>query len=379
MPASNHFRVLHIQKVAGIGGSEKHLLSLLPRLRDFGLIPEMLVLSDPEDHPEPFIEQMKSSGVYTHLMTISGDFDPGLLFKLKNLFCEEKYDLIHTHLIHADLYGIWAARFAGVKLIVSSRHEASPFRKQYLIRLLSCLSCRQSDCIICISENLKRYTKTIDWLKLTKLRTIYYGLDLNLDSGNSISRKGLSQVKKVPVIGNVARLTEAKGHTTLLQAMPKVLENFPDVKLVIIGDGELREMLKKCQEQLGLTECVEFWGFKNDPVPLMSEFDVFVHPSRWEGFGLVFLEAMASRLPIVATRVGAIPEIVEHGETGILVDVDDSDALAAGICELLNNPSLARDMGNSGRRRLEEKFTLDKMVEETSEVYFSLLSKLPPN
>jgi glycosyltransferase involved in cell wall biosynthesis len=121
--------------------------------------------------------------------------------------------------------------------------------------------------------------------------------------------------------------------------------------------------------ELKLNSHVSFLGYRSDASQLIYDFDIFVHPSRWEGFGLVFLEAMAAGVPIIATRTSAIPEIVEDGETGLLVPVDDEDALSDALSLLLADPPLRKQMGMAGRRRLDEHFSVQKMVERTAQIY----------
>jgi glycosyltransferase involved in cell wall biosynthesis len=157
--------------------------------------------------------------------------------------------------------------------------------------------------------------------------------------------------------------------------MPEVVQQFCTAQLVVVGDGELRRELQGYTQQLGIGPHVHFLRYRCNAAAMMPGFDVFVHPSRWEGFGLVFLEAMAAGLPIVATQQGSIPEIVQHGQTGLLVPVDDVRALAHAVCILLADRNLAQSIGRVGRRRLEEKFTLAAMVERTCAVYARLLSE----
>jgi glycosyltransferase involved in cell wall biosynthesis len=157
--------------------------------------------------------------------------------------------------------------------------------------------------------------------------------------------------------------------------MPEVVRQFCTAQLVVVGDGEFRRELQGCAQQLEIEPHVNFLGYRCDAAAMMPGFDVFVHPSRWEGFDLVFLEAMAAGLPIVATQLGSIPEIVQHGQTGLLVPVDDVQALAHAVCILLADRHLPQSMGQVGRRRLEENFTFTVMVEHTCAVYARMLSE----
>jgi glycosyltransferase involved in cell wall biosynthesis len=372
----NHtVRILHIQKVAGIAGSENHLVALLTCLQEDGFEPTMLVLADRHDRPGPFLERMRAAGISTIVMPIMGDLDPLLLPRLVRFIRQGEYEIVHTHLFHADLYGGVAARLAGMQLVISTRHNDDAFRRRYLWRRLIAWSARYCDQIICISESVRRFCETTEGIPREKITVVHYGLAADAPAGNRQWRHEFGWGDDVPVVGIVARLTAQKGHTTLLRAMSEVVRQFCTAQLVVVGEGELRRELQRCTQQLGIEPHVHFLGYRGNAAAMMPGFDVFVHPSRWEGFGLVFLEAMAAGRPIVATQVGAIPEIVHHGQTGLLVPMDDVRALAHAVCTVLTDRHLAQRMGQAGRRRLEEHFTLAAMVQHTCAVYARLLSE----
>jgi len=167
----------------------------------------------------------------------------------------------------------------------------------------------------------------------------------------------------------VGRLTEQKGHTYLLDAFAQVMRVLPAARLLVIGDGELRPTLERRATRLGLHGSVIFTGRREDVPRLMMALDVLALPSLWEGFGLVLLEAMAAGKPIVASRVSAIPEIVADGETGLLVPPRDVKALAQALLALLHDPQRATEMGRRGRLRLEQEFTVERMVSQTEAAY----------
>lgn len=366
-------KILHIQKVAGIAGSENHLLTLLPQLKEYGYAPTMLVLADSEDRPGSFIEQMQAAGIRTHLISILGDLDPLLLPRLVHFIRQQNYYFVHTHLLHADLYGTLAARMAGVKFVISTRHNDDTFRKLYPIRQCLAWVNRYVDRVICISDHVRKFSTKVEATPKEKITVIHYGLNPNLGTDDPSWRQQLGWGSDVSVLGIVARLTEQKGHITLLNAIPEVLHQFPQTRLVVVGDGELRAQLDQAAVKLGISGNIHFLGYQQNAAAMMTGFDIFVHPSRWEGFGLVFLEAMAARLPIVATQVSAIPEIVRHGETGLLVPVDDVPALSRAISTLLADRLLAQRMGQSGYCQLEKNFTVSVMLARTCGVYQSLL------
>lgn len=370
-------KVLHIQKIAAIAGSENHLLTLLPSLKNYGFQVEMLLLT-PENCPcDIFVEKMQAQDISTEIFGLKNKhFNLDLIPRLINKINQEKYDIVHTHLIHADLYGMIAAKIAGVKVIVSTRHNDNIFRRQFPWNLLINFNTKLADNLICISYSLKEFTIKYEGTPKDKVTVIHYGFNPQNIEFNSDWKKQFNWNKETKIIGIVARLIEQKGHSTLLKAMSQVLPQFPNTKLVIIGDGILRQSLEDYSEKLGINSQVHFLGYHQNAVEMMGGFDIFIHPSRWEGFGLVFLEAMAAKLPIIATNVSAIPEIVEQEKTGLLVPKDDDQALANAICKLLSNPDLAKNMGENGRKRLEKYFTVDVMAQKTANLYEQLLTNL---
>ncbi|HQZ39163.1 MAG TPA: glycosyltransferase [Vicinamibacterales bacterium] len=177
----------------------------------------------------------------------------------------------------------------------------------------------------------------------------------------------------VPVIVNVGALVGHKGHKHLLDAMPLVMRELPDVHLVIMGEGELRVPLERQVKELHLERVVRLPGFREDVLALTKSADLFVMSSITEGLGSAVLDAMAMGLAVVGTRAGGIPEAVIHGTTGLLVPPGEPKALAAAIVELLNDPLRRARFGHAGRVRVEQHFGVDKLVESTLAVYRGLV------
>jgi glycosyltransferase involved in cell wall biosynthesis len=162
---------------------------------------------------------------------------------------------------------------------------------------------------------------------------------------------------------------------TLIDAVPKLRSEFPNIRVIIVGDGELRPELEAQAERLGIQDVVVFTGFRNDVAELLELFDVFVMPSTMEGLGTSILDALAARKPVVATRTGGIPEIIEDGRTGYLVQPKDAAALADAIARLIHEPAKAARFAEAGRRIIEERFSVSRMVEATENAYYNLLSR----
>lgn len=371
-------RICHITKATGVAGSEKHLLMLLRGL-DRAKYQVKLVLLVERDKPlDDYVLRFEEVGVQVKRVLIGGDIDPLLVWRLYRLLREGKYDLIHSHLIHADLYGTLAAKLAGVPIIVSTKHNENVFRRHPFYAFLDRTAARFADKIITISDSLKRFAVEVEGLDAEKIVRIHYGLGLTHASTSDTARPSLRAELGIgrdsPLAAIVARLIPQKGHVYLLHAFRRVLGALPEARLLVVGEGYLREELESLAEELGVASKVIFTGFCGNVSRIMDGIDLFVLSSLWEGFGLVLLEAMAASKPIVATMVSAIPEIVLDGETGILVPPNDPELMAEGITKLLTQPTLARQMGCRGKQRLEREFSAQKMIAATEVLYDDLVA-----
>lgn len=370
----NTKKIIHIQKVAGIAGSENHLLTLLPQLKKYGYDTTMLVLADSEDGPESFIEQMQAVGIPTYRISMGADIDPLLVFQITYYLIPNYFDLIHTHLFHADIYGSLAARLAGIPAIISTKHGFNPWRHQKIYGLLDRLAASQQQQIITVSKAIAEWLVKTEKLPAKKMRVIPNAIEIEDIKPITKYPKELVNLPK-PIIGTVSRLLYQKGIHILLDAFAKCREQHPQASLVIVGDGLYRNQLEEQAKTLGIAENTHFLGYLQQPrlSAVVSEFDIFAFPTFGEGFGMVLLEAMAVSKPVVASNVMAIPEIVIDGQTGLLVPPDNADALAQGLLKLIENPILCQQFGSAGRQRLEQEFTVERMVKKTIAVYDEVL------
>ncbi len=369
-------RAAHLSKVKGIAGSERHLLTLLPGLNALGVETTMIVIEEPDSPADDFCAAMSSRGVAVERVPVRSNLDPGLTARLTRALRAAAPDIAHTHLIHADLYGLPAARRAGVPGAVSSRHNDNPFRRRPLIRFANRRVMRRADRVIAISGALADFVRRVEGIPAEKVITVRYGLDpVDYPPGARAAARALFDGREgKAVIGFFGRLIEQKGIDTLLAAFAEVQRAHPGVRLAIVGDGDRRAALEAQAAALRLSDAVTFAGWVPDAPCLMPGCEVVVMPSRWEGFGLVALEAMSAARPLVASRVSALPEIVADGETGLLVPPDEPAALADALNNLLADPARADAMGRAGRARLAERFSVDRMIRETLAVYEAVLA-----
>jgi len=306
------------------------------------------------------------------------------LMNLTFFLKKNRYHIVHTHNSKAGFLGRLAAKFAGVPVIVHTVHgfafhDQEPIWRQNLFRNLERRASRWCDKMIFISQPL------IDWALREGIVTedkavkIYSGIELDQfgpvtkDTKNKIRSKWRIGHEDV-VIGVVSKLWEGKGHVILIKAFKELRKEIKDIRLVIVGEGYIYNELRNLVHMLGLDDSVLFTGFQMDVSEIIATFDVAVLPSFFEGMGRVLLEAMAMEKPVVASRVGGIPDLVEHGVNGFLVSPGDVLELSNTIKKIVRDKKLAHEMGKKGRKRITEQFNAEAMVQSIEKVYNECLN-----
>lgn len=351
-------RVVHVHRIRGIGGSERHLLTLLPALRERGVDVSFVGLDDPDGVLEPFYAAV---GVPFERLSSQRDLDPALAFRLARTLLSLKPDVVHTHLVHADVYGVLAP---GTR-IVSTKHNPDPFRAGPFRFAERALTARAAK-VIAISEAVRRFCVEQVGLPASKIAVVPYGLDELPRPWAENPRLELGE----PLLLAVCRLEEQKG----LDIAVRALADVPGATLLVLGEGPERLALEELASSLGVRDRVTLPGRVGDVASLYRRADLLVHPARWEGFGLALLEAMLAGRAIVAARAGSAPELVDDGRTGMLVPVDEPAALAGAVNELLADPERAAELGRAGLERARAEFSVARMAERTIAVYESVLS-----
>jgi glycosyltransferase involved in cell wall biosynthesis len=357
------------------GGGERYLELLFDRL-DRTRYRAMLICPE----PGPFIGRMKERGVETHLVHLAPLFNPLALWRLTRLLRRERVTILQTHGARANFYGRIAGRLAGVPVIISTVHNSL---KDYEVSLLTRwfyltalrLTVPLVHRIICVSNSSRR--DQIDECPAVAARsqTVYNGVDPSAfpSQPNHQKVRGELGIVSGPVLVMIARLAEAKGHRFLLQALPNLIKAWPNLRCVFVGDGELREHLQRLAVELAVERSCCFLGVREDIADILAAADVVVLPSLSEGFPFVLLEALAMGCPVVASRVNGIPELIEDHKTGFLVPARDSHALMVAIREVLSDPIAAVRMGAEGRALVRERFTVDRMVGNTTAIFEAAL------
>lgn len=370
-------KILQLITELDVGGAEKVLLSLVKKLnRDKYMV--MVAYLKGEGR---LAEDFRNAGIEVFDLRMRNRMASGAVIRLYRLLKRENIKILHTHLIQADICGFLAGKMAGVPVIISTKHNPDEFRKRRSIPVwLDGIFANRSDKIIAVSNAVRDFL--IKWERISedKFTVIHNGVDLddfNLKesaSATSITakKKELGIDSSSQVVGSIGRLDEQKGHRFFLEAIPEILKRVQRVKFLIVGDGPLRSKLEKLSEKLKISQNVIFTGIRHDVPEILAIMDVFVLPSIFEGFGIVLLEAMAMERAVVASKVGGIPEIVDDGLTGILIKPANPPEIANSVITLLKNPEKAKQIGETGRKRVKETFSADSMVKRVETLYGEL-------
>ena len=323
--------------------------------------------------------RVEIAGVPVFLETKKTWWDYSLPVRLMRLFKRRRTNVVHSYSgVYRD--GCLGALLARVPVIVHTDHGKF-YPDSRWTRLNHRFFSRFRDRVIGVSNGIGDFLVSEVGIAPQKVMTIYNGIDIAA-YGKAVDRTAWLRMLSVPldslVVGMVGRLVPVKDHKTFFQAARLVLDALPTVRFLVVGDGPLESELKNDVQELGISNEVSFLGYRDDIPELMSLFDLAVISSLHESFSLVLAEANACGKAVVATRVGGIPELVEDGVTGILVPPKEPELLARAIVDLLQDSSRRQAMGLAGRARVEERFTIEKMVRSYESLYESLLEKKLP-
>lgn len=302
-------------------------------------------------------------------------FDVRLVFLLRRLMKEHRVTIVRTHQFHANLYGRIAAIWAGVPILLPSFHNTYARRKRHR-SLLNWLLARWTDRLITVSEAVKRDLVRYDHLPEGKIKVVHNGCDIDRFMKPSLKndlRAAWKIPSDAPVIGTVGRLAKEKGQTILIQAVSLLRSDFPNLRILLVGEGPERETLEKEAARLGLGDRVLFTGLQREIPAFLALMDLFAFPSLNEGFPNALLEAMAAGKPVIASDIPENAEILSSEKIGLRVPPNDAKTLAEQIRFLLKSPDGARAMGKRAQEWVASRFTDAKMMEEIQGLYKSLL------
>jgi len=374
-------KIVHITQ-GTVGGTLEYFKLLLPRLvnKDY----DITVVCPSYG---PMAQELRNLNIKVHCLHMEREISPFKDIKsILNLYSwlkMNKFDIMHLHSSKAGAIGRIANLIIRMPCVYTPHGwsfdmNVSRFKKITYIRIERILS-YFTDSIVAISDYEKFNAISCNITKNEKIALITNGIDLNryINNKNCLTdvKKKLGIPKDRKIIGMVARLAEQKDPLTFIKVARKVSDNIPNAYFILVGDGELR---KEVEEQIifyNMKDNVLITGWVNNVNEWISTFDIGVLTSQWEGFGLVLAEYMASGVPVVATRVGGIPDVILDRETGTLVNCGDVDSFAESIIELLEDNELRNNYVKNGLKRVQYEFNIDRVVKQHEELYYSLLNK----
>ncbi len=372
-------KVLQMIDQPFLGGGQIHLLSLAR-----GLDKSQFDISVCSKEGGAFVDAIKEAGITHFPVSFRKAPDREIIRTLRKIFKENQFDVLHTHGGVAGFYGRWMAHRCRVPVILHTLHGIHylhyriPLLKYLHIWLERWLS-RFTDGLIFVSDEDKKRGKIFGLAPEKKMFVIKNGIAAPTTVSDKHFKKNITDELgidlKAPLVGTIARLHRQKGIPILLKAARVMREAFPEVNIVIIGGGPLHRKLLKLNSKLKNEGFVRFLGERKDAHKFMSLFDVFVLSSLWEGLPYAVLEAGALGKAIVATDVVGSRELIQEGQTGVLVPPGDPDSLAYGIVRLLKDPEKAAILGANLKKKILEKYTLTRMIRQTQDLYLELLDK----
>ena len=357
--------IVHLAKVAGVAGAETYLLSLLPGLRARGWDVRLLMLHEGEQGAREFARALAAAGVRVEAVRLDADVDPRAFVRLVRSLVRTRPVLVHTHLVHADVYGQPAARLAGVPVRFSTKHGFNEFRENPRVAVADRLVGRLVDVHVAASRGLARYLAETEGFDEHVFEVAHYGVPL--------ASAAASPNVGPPRALAIGRLIPIKGHIVLLRALALANAEVRELELCIAGTGPLEATLRSLAKELGIQERVRLLGHVQPVEPALEESSFVVVPSLGEGFGLVALEAMERSRAVVASAVGGLLDIVDDRKTGLLVPPGDADSLAEAIVALARDPERAARMGAEGRRRAERNFSEEHSIDRIEQLYVDAL------
>ncbi|HEY2434199.1 MAG TPA: glycosyltransferase [Vicinamibacterales bacterium] len=311
---------------------------------------------------------LESEGIAVKLVGRRAGLGLGLIPRLRRLLLADKIDVLHTHGVDPMLYAGWAARLAGTPVRVHTQHDTMLETKGWRHRLKFRLAGPAFHSVVAVSRMTEQIVAR--HYRGRGLRTIANGIDVERFRVRTGAEDGERRTAGAGlVIGTVARLAPEKAIDSLIDAFSTVQRAIPNCRLVIVGDGPERESLHARVRELRLESRVEFAGHQQSVERFVRDFDLFVLPSRTEGIPLAMLEAMATGIPVVATAVGGVPEVIVNGESGVLVAPNDSLALSAALIRVLSDPTLRARLGESGAKQVRGSFSLASMAARYRALY----------
>lgn len=358
-------RILHTESSLGWGGQENRTLNEMLGMRERGH--EMLLACQPG---AKLGARAREAGFTVHETPMRSALDLPAILRLRRFMRQARADIVNCHSGRdTQLAGMAARSLPRRPRIVRTRHLALPITSRFTYSVLP-------DHVVTVSQFVGNALAAAG-IPHEKISTVPTGIDLSRYDRSTVTgdlRTELGLPPDTLLIGTIAILRVKKGHAEILEAVPEVLKQFPAAHFIFAGDGPQTDNLKRRIAAAGLESQVHMLGLRRDVVNVLAALDVFVLPTHQEALGTVFIEAGAMGLPVVASNVDGVPEVVADGMTGVLIPPRDSKTLAAAICTLLAEPDTRSRYGHSASNFVRERFSLNAMVRGMENTYLRVLA-----
>ena len=373
---------MHLSASIQMGGAERVILQLANSLKDSTF--NVIVTSFIQDWkpPNAFIESLKAQGTNVRTITMSEKYPSPWWNLIRNFFdlCHlikaEKIQLLHTHGYRSNIIGLQVSALLRVPIVTTVHGWTTHTNSVKLYERLDRFTLKFFDKVIVVSDDIKNSLLNSRF-PTHKIEKIYNTIDCGIVKNTGVSldeiRKRFHISRNDKLVGTIGRLSKEKGVHYLLKAGSEIIAKYPDVKILIIGEGPERQNLEALAKLLHISKNVIFCGFQKNVAEFYPLIDIVVLPSVTEGLPIVLLEALTYSKPIVATRVGGIPEVITDGKTGILVDPQNPSQLAEGIIRVLKNSEEANQLASKGRKLVEEHFNSENWNKKIEKIYQEIL------
>jgi glycosyltransferase involved in cell wall biosynthesis len=366
--------VLQCIRQGKIGGGETHVLDLVAGLDKNRFAPVVLSFTDGE-----MVERLQQMQIPVHVIYTEKGFDFRAWGKVRELMQKTEIQLVHAHGTRACSNVFQPAKSLKIPLIYtihgwSFHQDQKPFVRK-LRELSEKFLTSQADLNIAVSKSNEQDGR--ERFNMQRSTTIYNAINLqkfNPDQPFPDLRTELGILPSQTLIGYIVRLTHQKDPFTLIRAFQSVAEATPDVKLLMVGDGDLKEEAVRLAQDLGLGERIIFQPFRQDVPAVLQAIDVYCLPSLWEGFSIGLLEAMAMRKAVVATPVDGTKEVIQNGENGLLIPHQNPEKLAESLLQLHRDKPLREKLAENAYQTVIKNFTLERMVKEVEKQYELLMT-----
>ena len=371
-------KILYLTTSSKIGGVEQVILGLVKDInRDLFNI-EVCTLS-PKGLLHDELDTLKIKNYSLGIVKNNWVSIAKAFYRLYILLRKEKYQIVNSWLFHASVMSTFISKFEKKACLVESRQYADYMYKYNfkLKQFLDKISSQRADHIIACSDAAKEILVNYEKADPRKVTVVYNGTSINRFRFQNLKqreqiRENL-QIKDKIVLSYTAHFRQEKGHRYLLRAISKIKTQYPNIVLLLIGDGVLRNELEVLTKQFNIEDNVRFLGYRTDIPDLLSATDIYVHPTTNEGFGIAIIEAMAVGVPVIATNVGGIPEIITDEKYGVLVPAENPQALADAISDLIMHPEKRKSMSEEERKHVEITFTNQIMANKYMAIYSQLV------